>query len=378
MTGNAALVEATVTVSLRFSRGADTSDPSAKKIAGSLSAVVQSGRCLWVCSDQTASVERLTADDPDRPGAYGEHRSYRLAEFVTLPQGDDTEVDLEGIDLQWLGPRTGFLWLVGSHSGARKQVKDDDPDEEGVQALRGIALDRNRCVLLRIPITVDGDGLGQLVSTCPDPADAGRTLAAGVLNDLLDVLADDPHLKPFRGIPGKDNGLDVEGLAIAGERVYLGLRGPVLRGWAVVLEVCVDTAGTAATGEVLRLRRWPDGDLVRKHFLDLGGLGVRELGVDGDDLLVLAGPTMVLDGPVRLLRWVGGASDDAPRLVRDDTAALRPVYELAYGVGVDQAEGSTRLRVADTSSLLMVYDSPSDQRRPAAPGSVLADVLPWP
>jgi hypothetical protein len=47
----------------------------------------------------------------------------------------------------------------------------------------------------------------------------------------------DPHLAPFMDIPGKDNGFDIEGLAIAGERVFIGLRGPVLRGWATILEV---------------------------------------------------------------------------------------------------------------------------------------------
>jgi L-seryl-tRNA(Ser) seleniumtransferase len=38
-------------------------------------------------------------------------------------------------------------------------------------------------------------------------------------------------------IPGKDNGLDVEGLASVGDRLLVGLRGPVLRGWAIVLEI---------------------------------------------------------------------------------------------------------------------------------------------
>ncbi len=55
--------------------------------------------------------------------------------------------------------------------------------------------------------------------------------------DLRDLLEDDEHLAPFLAIPGKDNGLDVEGIAVRGDRVLLGLRGPVLRGWALVLEL---------------------------------------------------------------------------------------------------------------------------------------------
>jgi hypothetical protein len=48
----------------------------------------------------------------------------------------------------------------------------------------------------------------------------------------MDALADDPHLGFFVGamIPGKENGFDVEGLAFYQNRIFLGLRGPVLRG----------------------------------------------------------------------------------------------------------------------------------------------------
>jgi hypothetical protein len=46
-------------------------------------------------------------------------------------------------------------------------------------------------------------------------------------------LAEDPHFEGFirtKVIPGKDNGFDSEGLAVADDRVFIGLRGPVLRG----------------------------------------------------------------------------------------------------------------------------------------------------
>ena len=36
--------------------------------------------------------------------------------------------------------------------------------------------------------------------------------------------------KSVEGIPSNDNGFDVEGLAVSGNRVFLGLRGPVLAG----------------------------------------------------------------------------------------------------------------------------------------------------
>src|ERR1700712_4001292 len=103
---------ARATIALRFTDGSGTWRKKASEIAASISGLVQSGQCLWVASDQTASVERLTADDAARPAEYADHRSYRLGDFITLPQSDekaDTEVDLEGIDLQWLSADTGYL-----------------------------------------------------------------------------------------------------------------------------------------------------------------------------------------------------------------------------------------------------------------------------
>ena len=95
-------------------------------------------------------------------------------------------------------------------------------------------------------------------------------------------------------IPGKVNGFDIEGLAVNGTRLLLGLRG-----WSVVLEIEVELCG-----DYLRLAPLDDtGILIRKHFLPLDGLGVRDLHFCGDDLFILAGPTMALDGEIRIYKW---------------------------------------------------------------------------
>jgi hypothetical protein len=188
--------------------------------------------------------------------------------------------------------------------------------------------------------------------------------------NLADLLTDDEHLAPFLAIPSKDNGLDVEGLAAHGESLYIGLRGPVLRGWAVVLEVrpVPDPTDPAR----LALDAFGDGTRYRKHFLALGGLGVRDLCPDGDDLLVLAGPSMALSGPVRVFRWHGAATGGAGPVVRGEEISLEA--ELPHGDGVDHAEGIALLEPGDPAGarLLVVYDSPSPARRPT-PHSVLAD-----
>jgi hypothetical protein len=99
---------------------------------------------------------------------------------------------------------------------------------------------------------------------------------------------------------------------------------------------------------------------------------VRDLCPDGDDLLVLAGPSMDLDGPVRVYRWHGAAGADAPGVVRDEELTIE--LELPFGAGDDHAEG---IALLSGGELLVVYDSPAPARL-TRPGAVLADVVALP
>jgi hypothetical protein len=138
--------------------------------------------------------------------------------------------------------------------------------------------------------------------------------------------------------------------------VVLGLRGPVLRGWAVLLGLTVRVDG----GELAL-------EGVTKHFVDLDGLGVRDLARSGDDLLVLAGPTMVLDGHARVVRLPGAVTAGLPPAVA--RSEVEVLAELPVGVGVDRPEGLAVL----PEGLLVVHDSPAPERWE---GSVLrADLI---
>jgi len=322
-----------------------------------LSAVRSDGSVLWVAGDETATVERLVAQDD----GWGGQVSFRLAELVDLPGPDEEEADIEG-----LARDGGFLWAVGSHSLRRKRVKDKHEGAKALDRLATVEGQSNRQVLLRLPVE-EVDGLPRLVREAEVDGEVRRAASYGSRGkDLRDLLEDDEHLAPFLPIPGKDNGLDVEGIAVRGDRVLLGLRGPVLRGWAVVLELrpYVDEDEP----DRLRLAELDGGRRYRKHVLDLAGLGVRDLCPHDDDVLVLAGPTMDLDGPVRVLRWHGAMSVDAPTVVRGD--ALTFEVELPYGEGCDHAEG---IGLLDDGRLLVVHDSPSPDR--LRDGAVLADVV---
>ena len=349
------------TVQLQFEDAARTAGTHSN-----LSAVRSDGAVLWVAGDETATIERLVADDPGEPRRYGRHTGVRLADLVALPgTEDDEEADIEGL------ARHGcFLWAVGSHSLRRKQIKAGHSGEKALRRLARVSGQPNRQVLLRLPVGVV-DGLPTVVPELEEDGVRHRAASFGVHGtDLRDVLADDEHLGPFLPLPGKDNGLDVEGIAVAGSRVYLGLRGPVLRGWAVVLELRPEVDPDAP--DRLRLTALDDGRAYRKHVLRLRGLGVRDLCPHGDDLLVLAGPTMDLDGPVHVFRWHGALQADTPQVVRGDL--LTRELDLPHGDGCDHAEGIGLLGPADGPRLLVVYDSPSPARL-TDDGSVLADVV---
>ncbi|MEU6720050.1 DUF3616 domain-containing protein [Nonomuraea sp. NPDC046802] len=317
-------------VELRFDQASQESQTHTN-----LSAIRRSPTGLWIAGDETATFEHLTWVGDH----FGTQRTYPLADYVDLPAGRDEEADIEG-----LARADGHLWLVGSHSLKRRRVKSKDPDK-AADRLATVVREENRFILVRLPLRQGTE--------IPEP---GAIMAGG--RNLTTHLAGDRHLAPFLALPGKDNGLDVEGIAVVGERVYLGLRGPVLRGWAVLLELRVEDTGKGR----LRLR-----EPYRKHFLDLSGLGVRDLCPDGDSLLLLAGPTMGLDGPVRVLRWHPGPE---PRQVVPQDA-LETVLELPFGVGCDHPEG---LALLGGGRLMVVYDSPSPGRITAA-GGVLADVF---
>ncbi len=341
------------TVRLRFGHASQTAGTHVN-----LSAVRDDGRVLWLAGDETATIERLVATSPDE---YADDTTFPLTDLVDLPGDADEEADIEGL------ARAGsFLWAVGSHSLRRKQIKEKHDGPDAIERLAEVDGQANRQVLLRIPVE-DVDGVPTLVRELEV---GGVRHVAALLgkdgDDLREVLREDALLARFLPIPGKDNGLDVEGIAVIGDRVYVGLRGPVLRGWAVVLELRPHADPDDPTR--LRLSDFADGSPYRKHVLDLDGLGVRDLCPDGDDLLVLAGPSMDLDGPVRVYRWRRAAHTADSDVVRDD--ALTRVVDLAYGEGDDHAEGICLL--AD-EELLVVYDSPARKRLDG--DAVTADVV---
>ena len=306
---------------------------------------------LWVGSDEMIGVERLS---PINERSYGNHQRFLLQDYIELFNTDD-EIDIEGMDYS-----EGYLWLTGSHSTKRKKVKGKT-DAKDLDRLATITTDLNRFILARIPI-IDG----KLVKYCSSVE--GEQLTAACLkttekrNILFELLSEDRHLKPFisSSIPSKDNGLDIEGLIVQKDKLFLGLRGPVLRGWAIVLELEIElsepeTLSFKTIGE--------DGARYKKHFFDLNGLGIRELCIRNDDIIILAGPTMDIEGEMQIFCWQNALNNLDDLIHSQDNGDLNALFDLPFTIGSDHAEGLALYSYLEADDSLMVfYDSPNERR----------------
>ena len=323
------------------------------------SAGTRVGDSLFLAADERAAIDRLI---PTRRGRWGDHASFELADLLDLADPDE-EADLEG-----LAAADGWLWVVGSHARTRPKPQKAKDECIDLGALADLKDTRPRCLLARLPLVEDGGALK------PVAADGKRK--AGLLeqtkhgNALAKALRKDPLLGPFTRLPAKEGGLDIEGIAVCGERVALGLRGPVIAGHAMLLEMAVE----AKRSGKLKLTRAPV-----KRLLAMEGLGIRDLKKCGDDLLILAGPTTGLDGPCALYRWRGWAGDPP----RDSTRVRlhRPdrLFDIPFGRGVDHPEGLALWGDGgDARQILVIYDSPSDTRCDKGRGTIDADLFDLP
>lgn len=279
-----------------------------------LSAVVLMDALLVAADDELRAVlvgRRVAPDTYD----FGPPVALNIA-----PRPGDTgaEFDLEG-----LAVAGDHVIAVGSHSAVRtsadganrKQAKNRERQREA-----GPRPDRD--VLLRFRI---------------DPESLTVAGEVGVAS-LRALITDDPILAGFGSVPGKENGIDIEGLAAEGDVHWVGFRGPTLRhGFAPVLQVSGTAAPTAAG----------------LRFVSLGGRGIRDLlKVDGG-FLVLAGPVGDGEQSEAIYWWDGRdcvPGQDAPR------CAVAALGELPRPSGA-RAEGMALVADrADAYELLVVFD----------------------
>lgn len=318
----------------------------------SLSAVSEADGFLWTASDEGRTLQCLK---PDGYGGYCLKQHYKLDTRFSLPdERDADDKKAPEADIESLSVAEGYLWICGSHCHVRRDAGEKilPPDQK-------LRTRPSRCLFGRIKLNGGGD---------IEPK--GEHLPYEGPGSLRQRLSQEPLLARFLELPSKENGLDIEGItALERGSVFLGLRGPVIRGCAIVLEARAD--------EIFD----PKSNLTI-HFLNLDGLGVRDLTHDGDDILILAGPVGVLNGPFRIYHWrpKDAGSVQNPKCLHQWPIKVRGNKARSASRGTllqdEHPEAVCWFKRKDGLGLIVLYDNPEVKGRIKKQRRYLADWIP--
>jgi hypothetical protein len=330
-------------------------DQEAQALQRNLSGLAWRDDWLWLGGDEGRSLLRLERLEGQ---VYGRAEWLKLKPFGLAQGKEEGESDIEGLALD--GQR---LWLVGSHSCRRLRASG------GKGAGLSLPQESRRNAHLLGCLHLDGHGRPLAGQRLRPSRQASR-------DALSKVLAAEPLIAPFAEIPGKDNGLDVEGIVARDDRLLVGLRGPVLRGVALVVDLRIAGIKAAAAGSSSRCGPPLGLESHRLRYLDLDGLAVRDMVAlpGSDDVLLLSGPTMSLDGPSYLHRWRGAlaplpasqrsGAGEAITLERPEALlCVRDGRPGRRGDGNDKPEGLEISRDGEQLLAWVAYDGPTAARR---------------
>ncbi len=297
-----------------------------------VSGIAHRGKFLVIGSDEGAKIQVLERVDK---GVYQAHSSREISLKLEKRKFKlkNREVDIEGI--AW---GNEFVYVVGSHSRARKRLKPKEgkaPEwklKKALKQLRNTKIEPSRERLFRLKL----DEEGKLV---PDSI---------VLVSLQNLFVNDPLLRPFQAIPSKENGIDIEGLAVDDQdELYVGFRGPIFRGnFVPVMVLKIETDD----GE-------PKLNDVELRFVDLDGRGIRGMTKVRDGFLLLGGPMGDGPGTYQVVFWDGEQTVPSKEKPDAKERHLEPLCTIptpngakAEGVDLWKEEGDT------TYQFVIVYD----------------------
>jgi hypothetical protein len=161
---------------------------------------------------------------------------------------------------------------------------------------------------------------------------------------LRSLLQADPILGRFTEIPDKENGVNIEGIAVHDSKLFLGLRGPVLRGgFAPVIVLSFDRP------ERYELR-----------LVQLGGRSIRSMARVSDGFLLIAGFERPQRYPFDLFLWDG--LDQVPGREQPDIIP-RHLGEWPSVPG-GTAEGLAVLEEGDRDYRLLILHDAVENGRP--------------
>lgn len=226
-----------------------------------ISGVLLTEGFMVLATDEGNQIELFTLNNQNQ---------WQSINIISLSQAEE-EIDFEA--LAWQKP---YLYVLGSHSAKRKKLKNDLSQKDNIKRLQETYDEPARQKLIRIQLNKEGNH--QDIQTLT----------------LQNELAKYKLLTPFIGVPSKENGIDLEGLAVDEKgRLLIGFRGPVLRENIV---------------PVLRLNLEKETFAIKKSkllYLTLQGNGIRGLSEFENQFLVLNGAVGDQNLPYQVGIWNG-------------------------------------------------------------------------
>lgn len=243
--------------------------------------------------------------------------------------GKPVELDAEGVAFE-----AGRFYVIGSHGRARHEESSAEEDENNAKAAASRQLFR-----ITLPASAVDLKTGKIV----DKPDIKSSSA------LVTVLSGLDQIKEFYDQPLTNNGLTIEGLAVRDQRLFIGMRGPVLGADAIVLSMDESAAFDGRRPEPTLHRLALDTDTSGKPR------GVRDLARYRDGFLVLAGPvndppegTRIRTGDYSIYFWDGNSRTD--RRVDLESYGVKTKPEALLPLDGD----------ADRVRVLLMFDGPEN------------------
>lgn len=235
-----------------------------------------------------------------------------------LPKRDLGGEKLKEADAEGVAYSDGFFYLTGSHGRNKAGEKQS-----------------SRYFVYRVPVKAISGG-GDVGNENEVSSAVERS---GGIADLLDR---NTALAKANGLAPEQGGTNIEGIAVLSQSIYVGFRGPLEGGAAIIGETNLSAAIGSGGKSSLTL-----------HSVKLGnGQGVRDLVALGHKLLVLSGPQDRQGGKAAVFEWSPGKDPI-------ELAELKPA-----GSPDRQPETIMVLSQSQDNVRLLVFDDGDEPKQP--------------
>jgi hypothetical protein len=235
-----------------------------------LSAVATRGGYLLVLSNEAiGSNENYHAIQVFEPAG---EKSFRWVRDEIIHRSSETSC--ANADFEAMTLAGNHLYIVGSHSSSHKKQNSEKSYNDNRKILTDFETDNCDSRYMLSEYKIDGSAR---VESPPRNINLHRIIRGSKL------------LSAFSAIPSKENGVDIEGLAVSNDNLYVGFRGPVLRNNFV---------------PVLRMKISDEEDF-ELLFVKLDGRGIRDIVAVANGFLIIGGPVGDRDMPFTIYHWDG-------------------------------------------------------------------------